>query len=229
MREQLFLSLLAGLLLLVYHILLWRKLRVSPAETSIGLANQRRAQWVERLMTENKDILAVQTLRNLTMAASFLATTAIMLGLATMNALLGEGARDETLRLLSEDVMTADKLWVIKLLFLSGTFFFSFFNFMLSVRYYNHAAVFINVYPAEDDARNLHKPGLFIKMNNLPKVHVALRPVAEAFNHGAAHYTLGMRGYYFVLPFSLWLFGGGWFLIGSILLVVVLTRIDSAG
>lgn len=229
MREQLVLAIFSAVLLILYHLRLYYLLRKRPTATSIGIANERRTQWIERVMNEDKDILAVQTLRNLTMAASFLASTAIMLGLAVMNALLGDASRADTLRALATDELTPDKLWVFKLMILAATFAACFYNFMLAIRYYNHTGVFTTVYPSEDNVRHLHKPGLFIDMANLPKVHVALRPVAETFNRGAAHYTLGMRGYYLAFPLSLWLFGSGWFLIGTIVLMVLLSRIDSAG
>ncbi len=50
--------------------------------------------------------------------------------------------------------------------------------------------------------------------------------LAAALNHGALHYTLGMRGFYLSVPFSLWLFGPLWMLGGAAVLVFVLNSLD---
>ena len=56
----------------------------------------------------------------------------------------------------------------------------------------------------------------------------AVRSAADTLNRGAAHYTLGMRGYYFVVPLLLWLIGAMWFFAGTVLLIYFLHRIDRA-
>jgi uncharacterized membrane protein len=50
--------------------------------------------------------------------------------------------------------------------------------------------------------------------------------VTQVVNHGALHYTIGMRGFYLSVPLALWLFGPVWMLIGSLVLVSVLYRLD---
>ena len=50
--------------------------------------------------------------------------------------------------------------------------------------------------------------------------------VAAIVNHGALHYTLGMRGFYFAVVFALWMFGPTWMLIGTIVLITVLYNLD---
>jgi len=59
-------------MLVAYHIDLLREMRNDPLSTSLGLAGRTRALWVQTIMKSGKDILAVQTLRNWTMAAPFL-------------------------------------------------------------------------------------------------------------------------------------------------------------
>jgi uncharacterized membrane protein len=82
-------------ILLGYHIWHLGKLRRAPNTTSIGLNAQARRRWVEHIMATTADILAVQTMRNWTMAATFLASTAIVLGLGFLNfALTSEGLSD---------------------------------------------------------------------------------------------------------------------------------------
>ena len=62
----------ALLLLVVYYVHLYHKTRNDPLSTALGLARRTRALWVQTIMKNGKDILAVQTLRNWTMAATFL-------------------------------------------------------------------------------------------------------------------------------------------------------------
>lgn len=55
---------------------------------------------------------------------------------------------------------------------------------------------------------------------------ISVNAVIEILKRGANHYTLGMRGYYFSIPLSLWLFGSLWLLGGTLLLLVILYRLD---
>ena len=48
----------------------------------------------------------------------------------------------------------------------------------------------------------------------------------QIVNHGAIHYTMGMRGYYLAIPLTLWLFGPVWLLGGSITLILILNKLD---
>lgn len=50
--------------------------------------------------------------------------------------------------------------------------------------------------------------------------------VAEVLNHGALHYTLGMRGFYLAVPVGLWMFGPLWMLTGTLVIVWVLNQLD---
>jgi len=47
--------------------------------TAIGITTHARLLWVKEVMREKRDILAIQTLRNQLMAASFLASTFILI------------------------------------------------------------------------------------------------------------------------------------------------------
>ena len=78
----------AFLILLIYHIHLIHQLRKAPMTTSIGLTNHLRLEWVESVRRDNRHILAVQTMRNWVMASSFLASTAVLISLAIINAAL---------------------------------------------------------------------------------------------------------------------------------------------
>jgi uncharacterized membrane protein len=194
------------LILLAYHIHLVYQVRAHPLTTSLGLTHHLRREWVEEVMEEKRDLLAVQTLRNWVMASSFLASAAILIGLGTINAALGAERIAESSQALNMLGARNESMWLIKLLLLVVNFFFAFFNFTLSIRYYNHASFAINI-PAEEPI-------------------LTYDTVAKIINRGMTHYTLGMRAYYLAVPFSLWLFGPLWMLMGTIVLTIILYKLD---
>jgi uncharacterized membrane protein len=158
-------------------------------------------------MEDKRDILAVQTLRNWVMASSFLASVAILIGLGVLNAAFRTDKMSEISIALNFFGTKNETIWMIKLMALSADFFFAFFNFALSIRYYNHASFAINVPPDQDPI-------------------VTYDAVAKIINHGTTHYTLGMRCYYLAVPFTLWLFGPSWMLAGAIILILMLYKLD---
>jgi uncharacterized membrane protein len=201
------LSITALVILLCYHLYFVYMVRAKPLKTSIGLTNRLRRRWVETVMEEKRDLLAVQTLRNWVMAASFLASAAILLAIG----ILSVAFRSEKLSAIAQAVnlvgSQSETLWFVKLLLLTIDFFFAFFNFSLAIRYYNHAGFMINV-PRDRDSL------------------VSPEYTAQVLEHGTLHYTIGMRGYYLGIPFALWLFGPTWLLIGTIALVAALRKLD---
>ncbi|ABA57906.1 DUF599 domain-containing protein [Nitrosococcus oceani] len=200
-------TLLAFTLLGGYHFYLFWRIRRRPLSTAVGLSRRIRKLWVKRIIQEGRDILAVQTLRNWTMAATLLASTAILLGLGLLNVAFTTEQQPQLSKLLNYLGYDSELAWLLKLVILSGDFFFAFFNFTLAIRYYNHTGFMINV-PACQEAG------------------VSAKTVTEILQRGANHYTLGMRGYYLAIPLSLWLFGSVWLLGGTLLLLVVLYRLD---
>lgn len=197
----------AIMLLVAYHVYLFLKTRHRPTSTSLGLARRTRALWVQSVMKHNKDILAVQTLRNWTMASTFLASTAILIGLGIFNLALTADRQGELSLLIGPLSIDHPALWTTKLVLLGLDFLIVFFNFTLAVRYYNHTGFMINL-PADE-------PG-----------SASVEDVIKILDRGGTHYTLGMRGYYLAIPLALWLFGPLWLLTGTLLLIAVLYRLD---
>lgn len=198
---------LSVLLVGAYHIHLYIKVRRSPATTAVGMTNLMRQQWVQTIMEDRRDILAVQTLRNWVMASSLLASTAILIALGILNTAVRPAGFQEITHALNIAGTRSETLWVLKLMLLVVDFFLSFFNFTLAIRYFNHAGY-----------------GL-----GLPDQHEGVAShefVAEVINHASLHYTIGMRCYYLAIPLALWIFGPTWMLIGAAILVVVLYRLD---
>ncbi|UCH19530.1 MAG: DUF599 domain-containing protein [Deltaproteobacteria bacterium] len=197
----------AILILLIYHVHLVYKVRRVPLTTAVGITNHVRRKWVQSIMQHGRDILAVQTLRNQVMAATFLASTAILISLGLLGVAFRPGVFEGISHALNITGAKNETLWMIKLLVLAVLFFSAFFNFTLSIRYYNHAAMMINIPEAQDPTAT-------------PET------VSEVLNHGALHYTLGMRGYYLAVPAALWLFGPLWMLFGTVVLVIILYQLD---
>ncbi len=194
-------------ILISYHIHLYLKVRHDPMTTAVGITNHAREMWVKGIIRGKRDILAVQTLRNQVMASSFLASTAILICLGSFNAAFRPGVFGEVSHALNLFGTKTESWWMFKLLLLGIIFFVTFFNFTLCIRYYNHVSFMINTFQENDSS-------------------VSPEAVTHVLNHGALHYTIGMRGFYLSIPLALWLFGPIWMLVGSIALVTVLHSID---
>ena len=195
------------LMLIGYHLNLIVRVRRKPLETAIGITNHVRGKWVHSVMDGKCDLLAVQTLRNGVMAANFLASTAILISLGLLSVAFKPGLFQEISHSLNLAGVRSETLWMFKLMMLVVLFFFAFFNFTLTIRYYNHAGFMINILEEHDPSAT-------------PEV------VADVLNHGALHYTLGMRGFYLAVPAGLWMFGPLWMLAGTLVLVWVLNQLD---
>lgn len=195
-------------LLVVYHWLLRRKEKRDPAYTVQAVNRIARTAWVENVMREGKDILAVQTLRNSTMAATFLASTAVLLIIGVLT-LSGQGDRLEaTWHSLNVFGAKHPELWMLKLICLLLDLFFAFFSFAMSIRVFNHVGYMINV-------------PLSLNHQAITPEHVAIH-----LNRAGSFYSLGMRAYYFCVPLLFWLFGPHLMLIATLGLVFVLYRLD---
>lgn len=193
-------------LLVLYHLILYFCIRRGPGWTSLGLAAHGRRLWVRAMIAGNKDILAVQTLRNWTMASTFLASTAILIATGALN-LAATGRRPtEVLALMDRLASTDPVLWQAKLAVIGVDFLLAFFNFTLSIRYYNHVGLMINT---PDEAGYINPES-----------------VADILDRGAWHYTFGMRAFYLAIPLALWLFGPVWLAGGTLFLLWALYTLD---
>lgn len=197
----------AFLLVILYHVYLARKMRKEPFSTSQGLTRHTRELWVRDVIACGRDILAVQTLRNWTMGATFLASTAILISLGVFNLAITADKQGELSQLLGQFGSAHPGLWLSKLILLGADFLFAFFNFTLAIRYYNHTGFMINL-PKDENSE------------------ISVEDVIEILERGGTHYFLGMRAYYLSIPLLLWLFGPIWLVAGTGLLVATLYRLD---
>lgn len=193
-----------------YQIYLGWRTRLDPASSAQDILLARRAAWVETVMRERRDILAVQTLRNSTMSASFMASTAILLiiGVLTLSA---QGDKlSGTWHSLDFLGQFAAEMWLFKLLVMLFDLLFAFFSFSMAVRLFHHIGYLINVplSPPNDAAQ--------------------LGQVTAQLNRAGIYYRIGMRAYYFTVPLLFWLFGPVLLLGATALLVYFLYHLDRA-
>lgn len=193
-----------------YQIKYVRDSRRRPDSTPFGLGAISRRLWVESVMAERRDVLAVQTLRNWTMGATLFASTAFVVSVGLISFVLAASDVPEFVHRLNFLGATSQHMIVIKVLILLVNFFAAFFNFTQAIRYFNHVGLDINV-PQTASAT------------------ISPAVVARLLDRGALHYAWGLRGYYLAAPLLLWLFGPLWLLLGSVALVAVLHRFDHVG
>jgi uncharacterized membrane protein len=193
--------------LTTYHLYWLYQVRRAPFETYMGVTKHLRRVWVESIISQRRDILSVQTLRNWIMASSFLASTSMIIGLGLLSFLFKPEHITEIPFDLTLMFSRMKTLFMAKLMLLMVHFFFAFFSFTLSIRYMNQINFMINV-PLECDP--MLSPDL----------------IAHTLDMGMMHYTLGMRAYYLSVVVTLWLFGPVWMFLGSLVLVFVLYKLD---
>lgn len=203
--------LISGLLLLTYHAYLRMKLRRNPHYTFQSVTRAARTAWVAAIMEDDgKGILGVQTLRNSTMAATFFASTAVLLIMGTLT-LSGQSEKlTSSWQQLDMVGSLHPGVWIAKVLFLLSDFLVAFFNFAMAVRLYHHVGYLLAV--------------------PIDKRPVAVTPLSVAvhLNRAGRYYSLGMRSYYFAVPLVFWLFGPQFMLAATVVLIAVLYRVDRA-
>ncbi len=206
-QGEFYLTAASFLILGIYHLQWIYRIYRKPMTTATGITNHLRRHWVESIMQDRRDILAVQTLRNWTMASSFLASTGILICLGLLSVAASPQKMAEITPGLNELVREHRVLWLFKLMVLIVDFFFIFFSFCLAIRYFNHVNFMINV-----PSSLAHK--------------ITPEYITDILNRGMMHYTMGMRGYYFSVLLFLWLFGPIWMLIGTVIMTIILYHLD---
>jgi uncharacterized membrane protein len=193
-----------------YHLFMLLRLKRDPLYTVQAINALARTAWVEHVMKSGENILAVQTLRNSTMAATFLASTAALLVVGTLTLTEQSENLGAVWGALNTLGSKSVQLWQLKLLLLIGDFLAAFVFFSQCIRLFNHVGFMINV------------P---LTMN-----HKAITPeqVALHLNRAGLAYSLGMRAYYFSVPLVFWLFGPVYMALSSIVVVAVLYNLDRA-
>lgn len=199
------------ILVLSYYLFLFRQGRRYAEGTIHALNARARLLWVRHVMSSDaKDLMAVQTLRNMVMAATFKATSALVLIVGTLS-LVGEAeVRTKTWQVLSLAGAPAREWWLVKILCLLMVLIAAFFAFAMVIRQLNHVMFMVSL--PKSVAQGAYSPDR----------------VAQHLNQAGMYYTIGMRAFFVTVPLAFWLFGP-WFLVAATLgLIGVLYSIDRA-
>lgn len=203
------------LLILAYFLHLERLTRLSPSSSIHKLNTLIREQWVDMIMSNGKlEILAIQTLRNSVMAASFMATTAVLLIVGSLNlsnqiehwAIIWHSSFGTWHPALPADTTTVS--WQIKLTLLVLVFFVAFFCFSMSIRFFNHVGYMITL-PCD-------------KTTNLTQY----KQTCAYMNKAGSYYRFGTRIFFFSLPITLWFFSPCLLILATLGLIGGLKMID---
>jgi uncharacterized membrane protein len=203
--------LVSCLLILTYYLYLQRRTRRAP-DSSIHTLNARiREQWVDMVMNkDNKEILAVQTLRNSVMAANFMASTSILLIIGTLNLSEKIGQWASTWQPYGLAANFSTELSQLKLSLLLLDFFVAFCCFSMAIRFFNHVGYMINL------PDNAAPEGRLFKQT------------CAYLNRAGIYYTLGTRAFFFRLPIVFWFFGPVFLTVGTLGLIFGLATLDKA-
>ena len=194
------------LLFFFYHLHLFHRVLRDPISTTIGQNFEMRRAWsVLMIVNPGKHFTAVQTIRNLIMSASMLASTSVALNTATFVFLVNY---ENIPGIVDLNVFGTDRMKpAYKLLSLTICFLFSFFCYMQSIRMNNHASFQMSL--STEECR-----------------FVDDEVISDNLNYSANFFTLGNRGYLLAFINILWLFGPLPPFIGIIILIPVLWYLD---
>lgn len=172
-----------------YWYFLRRRTRRDPGSAVHTFNKLVRARWAQTMVGKpGMEITAVQTLRNSVMAASFMASTAILLiiGALTVSSDLEKVSR-------SWGTLTGGTYHVslvgVKVAMLLGDFLAAFFCFSMSVRLFSHIGYMVGVKSTSAD--------------DLVKTET----VATHLNQAGNYFSLGLRMFFTSIPIIFWFFG----------------------
>ena len=198
------------LLLGSYQLYLYIRVRRNPYYSVQSINRIARTEWVRQIVAKRDVITAVQTLRNSTMAATFLASTAVLLIVGVLT-LSEQGEKlSTTWHSLNYIGAINSQIWTIKVLVILIDLFVAFFAFAMSIRTYNHVGFMLYV-PAQ-----VEHPILTADF------------VAHHLNRAGRLYSIGMRAYYTLVPLVFWLFGPFFMIVATIGLLFTLNMFDQA-
>jgi uncharacterized membrane protein len=188
-------------LLAAYHLFVRFRMRRDPDFRIQGVLNRGREAWVERMMRDDLGILAVQTLRNSIMAATFFATTAVALIVGAITLSMQSGA----LRRMSAAIAASDeRWWFLKAVILLADMLGAFFFFSQAIRLLGHVSLMITA----------------------PAAAAGPSKVSKLLISAGRFQTRGMRCYYYAGPVLFWLFGPVYLVVATCGLIVALRYLD---
>ena len=191
-----------------YNLFIRFRESFNPGYTIHGISRTARVQWVASILEKKNGILAVQTLRNATMASTFMASTSVLLAVGVLS-LTGNGENvRHTWHSLNFFGSVEPGMFAFKILALLLNFFLAFFCFASSLRLYTHVAFMLGAEAGQQDSDQLGS-------------------MSEKYlNMGANHFYLGMRAFYFTVPLVFWIFGAQFMIFGTAFLISIIFILD---
>jgi len=197
-----------------YRTFLAWMLRNRKKKLILGKLQIYRNAWIMAHTDEKSNLVVVQTLRNTIMSASFLASTAIILIMGVFNLLSFISGHQQSRVVVGifKSVDPVVEMWRVFLIVI--TLIYTFINFTWYIRDMNYIGFILNIPKKDLD---------FIEGRDSTEM------ISNRFLKAGLRFSMGMRGYYFLMPLFLWLIHPV-FMIGALLMVVViLLNRDLAG
>jgi uncharacterized membrane protein len=178
----------------------------------LTVLNPVREHWMHEALGRENRILDSTLVANLMQSATFFSSTTVLI----MGGLVaGLGGLDKNAAMVGSLPFAAKAsiaLMEIKLLTLIALFMYAFVKFSWSVRQFNFTSILIGAMPAHS-----------IKS---PASDTYAKRAAKLSALASENFTLGLRAYYFALPALLWFMNPILFIVGVIVLVFMLYRME---
>eukprot|EP01100_Stratorugosa_tubuloviscum_P015336 TRINITY_DN8746_c0_g1_i1.p1 TRINITY_DN8746_c0_g1~~TRINITY_DN8746_c0_g1_i1.p1 ORF type:complete len:216 (-),score=58.70 TRINITY_DN8746_c0_g1_i1:21-668(-) len=203
-------ALSAGLLIIIYHIKIY--LMFSRRANYLALTRNiiTKQIWAKKMLAApNRELIAVQTLRNGQLGASLLASSTLLVGISVGTAAFRAGTT----------------LLIIKLGLIAALFYLSFFFFVWSLRCVNHLSYSLCLIPSDiekNNSENATETDLILQIT--PENHVA--NIQNSLKWYVLNFHFGLRCFYFAVPLVLFLINGYYMLFGSIAILFALSMLD---
>ncbi len=195
----------------VYRFFISRALCDRNSTCYIARIQSVRQAWIETYGMGANPILVVQTFRNKIMISSFMASTSIILVIGGFNFIFGlDLGKIEAEKIFLLANRNPD-LEMLRVMLIIVMLLYSFFHFLWHTRELHNMSLIINV-PAE----RLQEVTPLMPAEFLAKMYV----------NSGIHFTLGIRGYYFMIPLLLWMFHPVLMLFSLLSIMVFLVKRD---
>lgn len=174
-----------------YKLFLVRILRDEQNRYYVYQLRLIRNAWIRTYGMGADPILVVQTMRNKIMISSFMASTALILIIGGFNFVFGmDIAKIKSGSVFFFSLVDPD-LEVIKVLLIIIILLYSFFHFLWHTRELHNMSLILNVSREE-----------LARISPLPPQDF----LENMYINSGIHFTMGIRGYYFLIPLLLWMF-----------------------
>ncbi|GJN33577.1 hypothetical protein PR202_gb22196 [Eleusine coracana subsp. coracana] len=212
---------LSLLLPMAYHAWLWRVVRLHPMRTALGINSATRRLWAMNMMKDNGKhaVTVVQSLRNVIMGSTLVATTAILFctGIAAVLS-----STYTIKKPLSDTVFGAhgEYMMALKYVALLLLFLFAFLCHTLAICFLNQASFLINTANSliVDSSSSVENDRL-----GLPDTRDY---IGEVLERGFTLNFVGNRLFYAGVPLLLWIFGPLLAFLSSVVMLPILYNLD---